>query len=324
LFPEASWASAGQLRLARATWSELTKLDVSMVLVPGYYNLPALAAAVWGKLRRRTTVLMTESTEADHARSWWREQLKGILIRSLFDWAIAGGEPHMQYLYQLGFPMNRVARFYDVVDNDFFGATADRLRATSSASQFGLPDKYFLYVGRLSPEKNVDGLIRAYAQYRRQGGAWDLVLAGHGAQRAVLEELARKLNLERHVIFTGMKSTDELPPLYAFASCFVLPSTREPWGLVVNEALASGLPVIVSQRCGCAADLVHNGDNGFLFDPREAGGLEACLLQISSLPEEQQKAMAQCGRAIISRYSPRDWAAEVDRIAASSSKGARS
>src|SRR5437763_1780456 len=98
---------------------------------------------------------MTESTQQDHPRSGWRESLKSVLIRSLFDYAIAGGKPHVRYLLALGFPESRIRRNYDVVDNSFFSEAAAACRRASLSS----PKPYFLYVGRLAPEKNVSALI---------------------------------------------------------------------------------------------------------------------------------------------------------------------
>ena len=314
LLPEESWHGAGQVRIALATWKKLAQLNPRTVLVPGYYNLPALTAAIWSRLHGRRTVLMTESTEQDHARSSWKESAKSILIRGLFGWAIAGGEPHVRYLEKLGFPKARVGRFYNVVDNQFFLSRTDRLRATSSAAARALPAPYFLYVGRLSEEKNVAGLLEAFAGYRSRGGKWRLAIAGDGPQAGQLHHAARQLEIDHLVEWMGMRTAEELVELYAFASCFVLPSTREPWGLVVNEALASALPVIVSNRCGCAPELVQDGRNGFLFDPECAGQLEQNMWYLSQLSERDRGQMAVASREIVSRYSPRNWAAEVERI----------
>lgn len=107
-------------KISFAAWKYLAANRPDTVLVPGYYNLPALTVALWGRLHRKRTVLMTESTESDHTRRYWLERVKSLLIRSLFSWCIAGGMPHVRYLRKLGFPESRIARRYDVVDNRFF------------------------------------------------------------------------------------------------------------------------------------------------------------------------------------------------------------
>src|SRR5262249_59830905 len=108
-------------------------------------------------------------------------------------------------------------------------------------------------------------------RYRAAAGtaAWKLVLLGEGEQRAKLEGLRDALGLRNDVSMPGFKQYDELPAYYGLASAFVHTSTTEQWGLVVNEAMAAGLPVLVSERCGCGPDLVREGVNGFTFDPRQ-------------------------------------------------------
>ena len=314
LMPGCSWAEAGQLTLARKVWQCLTRVDPEVVLVPGYYTLPAIAAAFWAKFNRRTSVLMTESTAEDHIRVWWKELLKSALIRMLFDWAICGGKAHVRYLDQLGFATDRIAHSYDVVDNRSLEQSVRILRQQTAARQ-GLPGRYFLYVGRLAPEKNVDGLLAAWSRYRQQGGTWPLVLVGDGPLANSLQATAKALPFASDVHFAGHKGSAELPPYYAFAGCFVLPSTREPWGLVVNEAMASGLPVIVSDRCGCVEDLVHPGGNGLIFNPLLDGSLPLCLQHIASMGDKERDEMGNKSQTIIRNYSPETFGREVGRIA---------
>ncbi len=314
LFPEKSWKDVKGWKSASGIWKQLNRHDPTVVLVPGYYTAAGLAAALWGKCKRRRTVLMTESTEEDHVRSGVKETVKSFLIRFLFDWAIAGGKPHRRYLQRLGFRPERVASFYDVVDNDFFRDRAQAIRKHSQPADFDLPDRYFLYVGRLAEEKNIRGLLNAYFAFRKAGGQWPLVLVGDGPERPALEELARQSPFFNDIRFEGLRSTAELPQYYAFAGSFVLPSTREPWGLVANEAMAAGLPLIVSRCCGCAEDLLQEGKNGCSFDPSIEGDLEACLNAVGSLNDEVLAFMGASSQEIVSRFSPQAWAAEVARI----------
>ncbi len=313
LLPEGNWQDADKFALARAVWSKLDALQPEAVLVPGYYTLPAIAAALWARLHRRTSILMTESASNDHVRQAAKERAKGLLLRCLFDWAIAGGKDHFSYLNDLGFPQDRVARFYDVVDNRMYRDGVGRLRA-ESRSEPGATSHSFLFVGRLSPEKNVQGLLQAWTTYRTNGGTWSLVLAGDGPERAATELLARNSGFGSDITITGLKSSEELLPYFASASCFVLPSTREPWGLVVNEAMASGLPVLVSDRCGCARDLVVSGRNGFVFDPYALQQLSELLQQIEDLGIEARSAMGASSQESIQAYSPEAFGREVARI----------
>jgi glycosyltransferase involved in cell wall biosynthesis len=103
------------------------------------------------------------------------------------------------------------------------------------------------------------------------------------------------------VLLPGFKQYPELPVYYGLASAFIHASTSEPWGLVVNEAMASGLPVVVSNRCGCAPDLVCDGRNGYTFDPRNVGQLAELMLRIS-IPGPHLSTMSNASAEIISTW----------------------
>ena len=315
LFPGSNWQQAKGFSVAIELWKYLSELNPDVVLVPGYYTVAGLACALWSKVHHRRTVLMTESTEYDHSRIWWRELVKSLLIRSLFDWAVSGGKAHRRYLEQLKFPANRIARYYDVVDNEFFAERSSAIRKQFQPQDFGLPENFFLYVGRLSPEKNIESLLAAYLEYRHTGGTWALVLVGDGPLTPKLRETSLVSLFNSDIYFEGLRSTSELPQYYAFAGCFVLPSTREPWGLVANEAMASALPVIISNRCGCAEDLLAEGQNGFSFDPSNVNDLAECLKAMSGMEPGTRLEFGRKSTQIVDEFSPENWANEIARIA---------
>ena len=320
LYPDKSWASVNKLALAFRLWRRLSALNPETVLVPGYYTLPAIAAALWARLHRRNSVLMTESCGYDHRRSAWKEAVKATAIRLLFNWAVAGGKDHIAYLRDLHVPQERIVRFYDVVDNDRFrDGVAELRRGTElrggTATEHGLPSRYFLYVGRLAHEKNVRGLLAAWLAYRFNKGTWALVLAGDGPEAPMLREILRDSPFRDDVYFTGLRSSEQLLPLYAFASCFVLPSRREPWGLVVNEAMASGLPVLVSDRCGCAQDLVQHGRNGWIFDAAKESLLTRHLHAIEALPLNELQEAGRHAAEHVRTYSPANFGLQIASVA---------
>ena len=159
-------------------------------------------------------------------------------------------------------------------------------------------------MGRLAEEKNVAGLLRSWTTYRNEGGTWPLVLCGDGPERTKLQTLAASTPHAADVHFPGLKSSRELLPIYAAAGCFVLPSTREPWGLVVNEAMAAQLPVLVSDRCGCSVDLVVQGENGFTFAPNDEARLAELLATMDAKSVAERVTMGLRSGEIISAYSP--------------------
>lgn len=237
-------------------------------------------------------------------------------------------------------PLDRIFLGYDAVDNGFFeteGAVTDakqRLGQPRLKSKGGSGDllnrksPYLLASARFIEKKNLPRLLRAYAMYRReaarlvegrgtsiegqtqqlsianqQPAPWDLILLGDGHLRPELEKLRSHLGLEDCVQMPGFKQYEELSEYYANAGAFIHASTTEQWGLVVNEAMASGLPVLVSNRCGCAADLVKEGENGWTFDPTNEEQIADLMLRIAS-DEDARERMGARSSEIIAEWGP--------------------
>ncbi|MCL6622782.1 MAG: glycosyltransferase family 4 protein [Syntrophobacterales bacterium] len=201
-------------------------------------------------------ILHADTWRGAGSRPWWKEFLKkNLVVRPLFDAAFVPGSLGQEYLASLGLPVRQIWKGVYVVDNDYFarGAAAARDQSTEYRSRYGLPEHYFLCVSRLSSEKNLAGLIRAFAQYWAHGGAWHLVVAGTGPEEKTLRQMAATVAGDK-IHFVGWQQYERLPVYYGLARIFILPSHIEPWGLVVNEAMAAGLPVLVSTACGCAPD----------------------------------------------------------------------
>lgn len=281
------------------------------VVITGYYYPAMRAAARWAKRRRRASLFMGDSQWGDKRRNPLREWLKGRWVRSHYDAAFVAGERATAYLKSMGLPHDRIWTGYDVVDNDFFheGAEAARAQASVLRKQLGVPDRFFVYVGRFASEKNVVRLIDAYARYRSSTNrdAWGLVLVGSGPLEIAMRRQAQGLP---DVVFSGFQQRGTLPMYYGLASCLVLPSVSEPWGLVVNEAMASGLPVLVSHKCGCVPELVRQGVNGYVCDPMDVEGLARLMRTVSSGTVDLTQ-MGKASRRIIALYTPETWAATL-------------
>jgi len=272
-----SWHEVGfQILFARLN-KVLADVDPDVVAIAGYFEIGMLYTLFWSRWHGKKSILLSESTEKDFARSWWKEGVKSWIIKQ-FDAALVGGNPHRRYLLNLGLPANSVFLGYDVVGNEIFHP--DNIK--------NLPDPvqkpYFLAINRFVPKKNLSFLISAYAAYRQARGrdAWHLVLCGNGELRRELEQQINMLNLTEFVYMPGFLQQQELLPYFAHANCFIHASIQEQWGLVVNEAMAAGLPVLVSNRCGCYEDLIIDGVNGFGFDPINSHQLTDLMMKISS------------------------------------------
>ena len=308
LFPEATDHSPGNAELRCAFWSALEQTNPDVVAVNGWNNFGSLIAANCCVRRGIPMIVMSESARQDEPRTWWKEAMKRRMV-DLFSAALVGGQRHVEYLVELGMPVDRIFTGYDVVDNNYFCERARQIRNPKSEirNPHGLPENYFLASARFIEKKNLPSLISVYAKYRQKSQSdgkapWDLVLLGDGPLREAINSQLSTLNLHSHVHLPGFKPYDELPVYYALANAFVHASTSEQWGLVVNEAIASGLPVIVSNRCGCAPELVNG--NGFTFDPTNEDELATRLLEMTSLRDQERKHLGDNSYRIAANFAP--------------------
>lgn len=215
--------------------------------------------------RTGTSVMVRGDSQIDRSQPLLRRSLRRILypvFMRRFATCLAVGERSEEYFRRHG--ARRIRRVPHFVDNEFFGrAVAERDRDEQRA-RFGIPADalVFLFVGKFVEKKRPMDLLRAAAQLGRKDV--HLLFVGEGEQRSTLETAARDLGVSAH--FSGFLNQTELPDAYSAADALVLPSdARETWGLVVNEAMASGLPVVVSDAAGCAPDLVLNGETGYRY-----------------------------------------------------------
>ena len=319
LFPEATAHCPGNSKLKQGFWSALEQARPDVVAVNGWNNFGSLIAASCCVRRGIPMVVMSESSSQDEPRTWWKEAIKRR-VASLYSAALVGGQRHVEYLAELGIPRERIFTGYDVVDNDYFGRRTAEIRNSKFEirDKRDLPENYFLASARFIEKKNLPKLIEAYAEYRRASQVatkvpWDLVLLGDGPLRETLNSQLSTLNLNEHVHLPGFKPYDELPVYYALANAFAHASTTEQWGLVVNEAIASGLPVIVSNRCGCAPELVNG--NGFTFDPTNEHELTTRLLEMASLSDEERKQLGYNSYRIAANFAPERFGEGLERAA---------
>ena len=301
----------------------LGKFRPDCVFIPGWSNRVSLAALGWCQRQAIPAVIMSESTEHDVARLRAKEWIKSQIIE-MCSAGIVGGTPHVAYLTKLGMDPERIFTGYDVVDNEHFalGAREGRRHAFELRARLGLPENYFLASARFISRKNLPHLIEQYVLYRKIVNAgneaglgharrcWSLVLLGDGVERPGLESMISRLRLKDVVLLPGFKQYEELPAYYALAGAFVHCSTSEPWGLVVNEAMASGLPVLVSERCGCAQDLVRIDRNGYTFAPRGGRELAELLVRVSN-DEFPAAEFGRAGQQLIDDWKPKRFAGAV-------------
>jgi glycosyltransferase involved in cell wall biosynthesis len=280
-------------------------------IVSGGYNyLASWQAAWWAKRNNVPLLLWSESNSADKRTNNPLVEFMKKYFSGMCRAFVAAGRTPRDYLLELGADENSVFVAPDAVDVEMYAKSAvlARERSAELRVEHALPQRYFLYVGRLIEEKGVFDLLAAYAKLdeptRTQIG---LVFVGDGAARAGLARRASQI--EPGVVkFCGWVHRERISELYALADAFIFPTYSDPWGLVVNEAMACSLPIVASDVAGCVADLVRVSENGFIFRP---GDVDAMVEAMSALAEQPELAKRMGTRSfeMIQAYSPEACAA---------------
>jgi glycosyltransferase involved in cell wall biosynthesis len=260
--------------------------NIGIVGIAGYGRADYRKMMHWCRMNGIRIILFAES--------WYpgrMDFLKGIYLRCLCQgFLVSGLRAQDHFVQRLGIQQDKIRIPYSVVDNAHF-ERAD--------PDFSL--KKILCLARFSPEKNLDKLLQAFGESGIAARGWTLELVGGGPLKQVLEKQAPE-----GVIFREWLAYDHLPELYQSASFFILPSRFEPWGLVVNEAMASGLPVLVSEECGCRPDLVPQDE--FCFSAGDVNRMAITLKDMASFDAGELRRLGAANRKRIASFSPEIWA----------------
>jgi glycosyltransferase involved in cell wall biosynthesis len=258
----------------------------------GGWNQPAFwEALAWCRLRRVPTILWTESTTMDR-RSGRLDPVKRLLLRAPRAFVVPGSAAR-DYLLGLGVAAERVFVAPNAVDAQVFGRAA-RTRTDDAVR--------IVAVGRLAPEKGIDTLLEAVRDL-----PVEVVLAGTGPEEGRLRTLAGP-----NVTFLGNVERDALPQVYADADIAVMPSRSEPWGMILNEAALSGLPLVSTTAAGAAWELIEDGVNGFRVAPDDPDALRGAIARLVE-DEPFRRSAGERSRALAARFTPDAWADAVAR-----------
>lgn len=287
---------SGWLGFVRALIHLQTKHQASALFLPSYWPARPFAALVVSKLLGVPVVMMNESHAGSSQAQSWTVMMKKMLP-ILFQAAFVAGTPHRRHFARLGFPPKKISLGYSMIDGQAFRRRmADETFLEACARKFKVPARCFLSLGRLVSKKNIPLVVEAYSRLLdgRKEGLPPLVIVGEGEEKEAIFSRVRALGVELWQFEPGADFSSKVDGVcwypfcanaestyfYRQASVFILASLHEEWGLVVNEALASGTPVLVSNTVGAAEDLVDSGVNGFCFDPRRAEELAALLTNL--------------------------------------------
>ena len=302
-FPGASYHEFKSHEIYKKVFSFVTELKPDIIFAPATPFPEGMAAFTYRLASGSRAVMMDDAWEHTDHRGFIREGIKRLIHQNI-DAVFIPAHSHLPYYLRMGFPEERIIFGVDVVDNDYYAQQSEKARENEGNLRTSkkLPENYFLFVGRFLPRKGLENLVKAYADFRKKmvQNPWDLLLVGDGEHLENIHGLARDIP---GVLFVGPQFGDDLCQYYALARALVVPSIIDPWGLVVNEGMASGLPVIVSKGCGAAKTLVREGENGWTFEPGDDETLTNLMIRVSSLSSDALKEMGRRSQSIVSEWS---------------------
>jgi glycosyltransferase involved in cell wall biosynthesis len=285
----------------------------------GYAHRGCLAGIAAAKSLNIPVMLRGESnllSETDDALKLGVKRIAMPALLRTCDAVLAIGSLNREYYLHYGVEPGRIFPMPYAVDNEFFRTAAERARPHRERlrAELGLKPGHpvILFASKMQPHKRAADLLEAYARLSSDGVAAPaayLVFAGDGEERTNLERRARELKSDS-IRFIGFRNQSELPSLYDLCDVFVLPSEHEPWGLVVNEAMNAGKPVIVSDRVGAGPDLVEDGITGSVYPARDIAALANRLRGLIDSPEHR----AAMGARALEQVSRLDFAADRDGL----------
>ena len=283
LFPAQKMEQLSNKDIERELNNKLNQMQPD-VLIAGAIAFPSGALSVrWAKKHKKKVICFDDAKIDAVPRSGLVNFIKQQIYNGVY--AMLYPSPDWEETGRFwGFKKEQLFYGIDVVDNSFWQNYPDTAKRD-----------YFLAVGRQIPKKNFFHIVTSYKKYYERYGreATPLVLVGEGPEHARIEKFVQENQLVKKVTLLPFKTQSELKEVYHKADLLILSSSSETWGLVINEAMACGVPVIASDQCGATHTLVKEGVTGFSFSLEQQDDLYRKLCLYHELPLQKKDEMKQ-------------------------------
>ena len=288
-------------------WSEIVDGDYDALWIHGY-NHAVNWVAMFAAKSNGIPVFLRSETHLGLQRPGWKRSVRDRILQLVYkhvDGFLAIGSGNQRYYESLGIDSSRIFSVPYTVDNERFMSSAvlNQNERQEVRLKYGLDPKMpvIVYASKLIARKHPDDLIEAFALLQQEGICAGLLFVGTGEMEQALKSRVHASEL-RNVVFAGFANQSELPRIFGAADVFVLPSENEPWGLIVNEAMCAGIPVVVSEEVGCVEDLLEDGVNGLITRARDVRSLATALRTLLA-DEGRRKKMGARSLERISNWS---------------------
>ncbi len=291
LFPDKSSDELSKEDIEKALLSALNKINPDIVIGPSIVFFAGALGMRWAKNHKKKFVMFDDAKPSQVKRNFIVQRIKN-LITSQIDGLWLPSEEYDKEFLNLQDKKRLFFYGYSCIDNEFFKFKGER----------ELNHRSIICIARLVPIKNLDNLLKSWKLVEEKNNDYSLSIIGDGPLYYSLNKLASTLQLKR-VNFIGAVDNRKIPPYLHHADAFILPSFSESWGLVVNEAMAAGLPVLLSNKINASHSLLKEEINGYSLNPASISDLSAVILKYINLDMESKKAMSANSLAIINGMS---------------------
>ena len=301
LFPDQAAEEVPSIVSQKAIADKLKELNPDVVVAGAIAYQSGTAALKWKDLTGKPVIIFDDARPLDVKRNGFINLIKRNLY-SQVDAVFCPAHSHSMGFIHWGFQKEQIFYGVDVVDNEIFNKKGSVHQLQQSFIM--PPQPYLLAIGRQIDKKNWHCLITAFIDYKKTNleGSLNLVFIGDGPLHLSLVGISETEN-RKDIFFVPFVQQSEIVQYYHHAKGLILPSRYgETWGLVVNEAMAAGLPVLVSKECGCSQTLVNEGINGWTFNPAHAVEISGAIGKLDNLTQEQWDKMSLASTSII-----KDW-----------------
>lgn len=310
LFDDKLVQKQGTIRRAWRTFTTCLAERGDHIFLCHYEHPATFITAVGLRLAGKRVYTMGDSKFDDYQRSLWRELGKWF-FNLPYSGAMACGRRSRDYRRFLGVASSKISGEYNTI-------SIERIRKLSGSkpAPAGVPfmDRHFTIVARFVPKKNLISALEAYSLYRRStANPRQLHLCGSGPLEYDLRQKVADLGLEEHVVFHGYLQSNGVAKVLARTLALILPSIEEQFGLVVIEAQAMGLPVILSDACGARDSLVRTGVNGFVVEPENSEGT-AYFMEVLSRDQQLWDRMCLSAQSFSEKGDVTQFAQGVEEL----------
>lgn len=291
LFPSHSSADLDKHAIKKAIFAALYKLQPDVIIAPSIVFYAGALGIAWAKQNGRKFIMFDDAKPTQVKRNFVVQWVKNLITSQVDGFWL----PAKSYDADYALFKNRGVHFFygfSSIDNELFKSPTGYIPA----------NRTIISVARLVPIKNFEALLLAWQKIEQHNTGYSLLLLGNGPEEASLKQQAEILGLQS-LRFVSAVGNDQLPAYLQQGSAFVLPSLSETWGLVVNEAMASGLPVLLSRNINAAADLLQEGQNGFSFDPYDIDAISNSILKFIQLTDADKLRMSERSLSLIETMS---------------------